>query len=110
MPHHPSDNPSATYTTLVSITQPDSPEQIKEWLDIALVSAAHDISTAIYISTQNATALQANPKPDIEQTWNMIGEFKVPIFSESCITLFSCHSQSASLDTLTSLAKHHFSF
>ncbi len=99
-----------TYTHLVSITQPNSKLHIKEWLDIALVSASYDISVALFIDSEIVTTLKENPCIDIEQSFNMLKDFDVPLFSQNDGTLYGQKLTASPLTKLETISKHHFTF
>ncbi len=99
-----------TYTHLISITRPNSTLHIKEWLDIALVSSSYDISTAVFIDSNIVMILKENPSIDIEQSFNMLKDFGIPIFSQNDGTLYGQKLITSPLRLLETISKHHFTF
>lgn len=105
-----------TYTHLIAITDCPAPSLIKEYLDIALVSASYDIPTVIFLANDVVTVLSNNTSPIIEQSLNMVADFDIELFTEQCAdcpsptTLYRQTLSIAPLSTLKAHCKHHFIF
>ncbi len=75
-----------TYTHLIALTKPANELQTKEYLDIALVSASYEISTAVFLTHPVIHKLQQTETALLRQTFNMLAEFSIPLFTEPLFT------------------------
>lgn len=102
---------SSVYTHLIIIQQPASDLHFKEALDIALVSASYDIPTAVFIDSAVIKPYQEKPaSAELEQSFNMLAEFNVGLFSNKAVTFFQQPLQLTDLYNLQTTAKHHLFF
>ncbi|MGY0399149.1 MAG: hypothetical protein ACWIPH_04275 [Ostreibacterium sp.] len=99
-----------TYSHLIILNHPHSALHAKEYLDIALVSASYDIPTAIFISKVSIQVLKTQQSIAIEQTFNMIGDFAIPLFSEESDKLHQQISIAITLTELKAKSQHIFTF
>lgn len=102
--------PSSDFTHLVALICPKPPLQTKEYLDVALVSASYDITTAVFLSDAVASALRDAPSVEIEQAFAMLEEFSVTLFAESEQSLYGQQLQIGNLATLQRHCRHIFYF
>lgn len=98
-----------SYTHLIAIQTPTSATHLKEWLDIALVSASYDINTAIYLDTAVIVNYQTLP-PMIEQAFNMLADFEIPLFSNQSQQWYGQTLTAKPLVTLQQQSRHCFIF
>lgn len=96
------------YTHLIILSRPTDLLPLKEFLDIALVSASYDISTAVFINHTVIEHIQQNPSIELEQSFKMLTEFSVPIFSEQPNECYGTAVTADCLDNLRQQAQHHF--
>ncbi len=75
-----------TYTHLIALTKPANELQTKEYLDIALVSASYEISTAVFLTHPVVNKLQQTETALLRQTFNMLAEFSIPLLTEPLFT------------------------
>ncbi len=80
-----------TYTHLIALTKPANELQTKEYLDIALVSASYEISTAVFLTHPVIHKLQQSETALLRQTFNMLEEFSVPLFTEPLLAENNIH-------------------
>lgn len=99
-----------TYTHLISISLPNRPLQIKEWLDIALVSASYDVPTALFLDEKLIAELKNQPHIEIIQALNLLADFSIPMFSQQADTLYQQTIEASSLISLQRVSQHHLSF
>lgn len=99
-----------TYSLLVSLTQADTAMNLKEYLDIALVSASYEVTTAIFIDNALMRLLQRQTDAAIELAFNMIADFDIPLFSDKKTTLYECTATAANLADLHDNSQHHYPF
>lgn len=95
-----------TYTHLIAITQPVSDLHFKEYLDIALVSASYDSTCAVFIANTAALPHVDENNPTLAQSFNMLAEFDVPLFSEHSISVYQQALSACDLADLTAISKH----
>ncbi len=100
-----------TYTHLIALTKPAGELQTKEYLDIALVSASYEIKTAVFLAYSVINKLQQSETALLRQTFNMLGEFSVPVFAgppytENDSQLFEQMILSIDFDELCRQSKH----
>lgn len=108
--NHRNKRRATRYTHLVALIEPKPTLQTKEYLDIALVSASYDITTAVFLSDTVVLALRDAPSIDIEQAFAMLEEFAVTLFAESEQTLYGQQLQAIRLIDLQSDCRHVFCF
>lgn len=99
-----------TYTLLISITSSYDSSHLKEWLNIALVSASYQMTTAVFITSTLISALQQQTDPAIEQTFNMLGDFNVTLFSDKENTLYGQSITATNRENLQQNSRHHYDF
>lgn len=101
-----------TYTHLIALLKGDSERIIKEYLDIALVSASYEIPTAIFLSEQVINFIRQHNCPTIEQSLNMTTDFNIKLYTDNPMPS-ALYQQTIHTSTLTDLqhnSKHHFIF
>ncbi|PIE45101.1 MAG: hypothetical protein CSA45_04160 [Gammaproteobacteria bacterium] len=99
-------------TYLIAITQIHSELVLREYLDIAIVAASYDIPAIIYLTEPVVRQLQIKHCIDMEQTFKMIGDFNIALFS-NCTTEERLYRQSvmpSQLDKLIQVSQHYFLF
>lgn len=99
-----------TYTHLIALSPTDDEQLIKEYLDIALVSASYDIPTAVFIAPQLVYYMQQHKPIALQQSLNMLAEFDVPVFSNARMQLFDKTLACAELEQLQQNSKHALLF
>lgn len=100
------------YTHLIGIQSSCSELLLKEYLDIALVSVSYDIATAIFLSADVIDSIQQNNSPVLEQSFNMIADFGLAIYTDqpTSTVLYQQQLHSSTLADLQHISKHHFIF
>lgn len=98
------------YENLVVITTPYQALELKEFLDIALVSSSYDKQTAIYLSALVVKQIQTLEDTNLAYSLNMLAEFSVPIFSEKSAELINLVVKEANLSELKSSSQNIFPF
>lgn len=98
------------YTHLIALIDTQSLLSIKEFLDIAVVSASYDISVAVFMESTVITYLKKETHKEknieLEQVFKMIGEFQVPLFSTQTTSLYQQKMLTASLTDLQTDSQH----
>lgn len=100
----------STYTLLISIRYLCYPNNLKELLDIALVSASYNITTAVFINAALITVLQQQTDPTIEQVFNMLADFSVRLFSDTEHMLYEQTVTATNWEQLQQSSQHHYAF
>lgn len=98
------------YENLVIISQTYPALELKEFLDIALVSSSYDKKTAIYLSSEVITQIKAMDDTNLAYSLNMLADFKVPIFSEKADKIADLTVTVADLSMLQSNSQNIFPF
>lgn len=98
------------FENLIAINEIYSELEIKEFIDIALVSASYDKSTALFLSAEIVVFIQSIKDTNLSYSINMLEEFAIPIFSEKPTTLANIQVKVTSLAKLQTLSKNNFLF
>ncbi len=109
-----------TYQNLIIIENPASELRFKEALDIALVSASYEMRVAVFIDEKVIENDKYQSSVELEQSFNMLAEFSVPLFSninsdtdvstDKPITFYNNELQPIALSVLQKSAKHQLVF
>lgn len=97
---------SIAYTHLVVLEKQRDSLQLKEFLDIALVSASYDVPTAVFFSEAVVTAVQTTPTVELEQAVNMLAEFDIPLFAETEARIYEHTVLAQPLSALKQCSQH----
>ena len=89
-----------SFTHLIIISQPTTDLHLKEYLDIALVSIFYDIPRVIFFYDSAIAPHLAHPVTQLEQSFNMLGGFSVPLFAERSTVVYRQSIKKIELDEL----------
>ncbi len=95
-----------TYTHLIVLKNSRDSLSIKEFLDIALVSASYDLCSAVFFDAVVVNALQQSTDIALKQTFHMMAEFAIPLFAEVSTTLYEQPLKPVLLSQLQADSRH----
>ncbi len=98
------------FENLITITEDCSALELKEYIDIALVSASYDKNTALYLSKEVIEALHETTDAQLIYTIKMLADFPVSIYGEAADELLSLVIQKQDLAALKSSSNTVFPF
>ncbi len=98
------------FENLIVINEVYSALELKEFIDIALVSASYDKKTALYLSKGVIEALHKTTNTQLIYTVKMLADFPVTIYGEVTGALSSLAIQQQDLAALKPKSKTVFPF
>lgn len=98
------------YENLVIISQCYELLELKEFLDIALVSSSYDKTTAVYLGAEVIAQLQTAEDTNLAYSLNMLAEFAVPIYAQTAAKIADLSVSAADLAALKADSHNIFPF